>query len=117
MSDKNTVKSINRLDWGRRLGGKLHPSAGLSSVHVDASPAIAWTGLGNTVLSWTGLGMRGVLLSLAVGICLSLGANAWANESAKRFDIKEQPLAQALMEFGAQSGLTVVVPSAVTEGK
>jgi iron complex outermembrane receptor protein len=35
----------------------------------------------------------------------------------KHFEIKAKPLADALMEFGVQSGLTVVAPTTLTAGK
>lgn len=49
---------------------------------------------------------------------LCSGAVAYAAEdSSKHFDIKAQPLAEALTDFGAQSGLTVVAPRSLTAGK
>ncbi|MGA3241843.1 MAG: TonB-dependent receptor [Bryobacteraceae bacterium] len=40
-----------------------------------------------------------------------------ADDSSKHFEIKAKPLADALMEFGVQSGLTVVAPTTLTTGK
>jgi iron complex outermembrane receptor protein len=37
--------------------------------------------------------------------------------ASKHFDIKAKPLAQALMDFGVQSGLTVAAPTTLTAGK
>jgi iron complex outermembrane recepter protein len=50
-----------------------------------------------------------VLLSGPVGLA--------ADESPKHFEIKAKPLADALMEFGAQSGLTVAAPTTLTAAK
>ncbi len=38
-------------------------------------------------------------------------------EQTKHFEIKTKPLADALIEFGVQSGLTVVAPKTLTTGK
>ena len=40
-----------------------------------------------------------------------------ADESTKYFDIKAQPLSEALMAFGAQTGAIVMASSALTTGK
>ena len=40
-----------------------------------------------------------------------------ADDLSRHFDINAKPLAGALMEFGAQSGLTVVAPTTLTAGK
>ena len=40
-----------------------------------------------------------------------------ADEALKHFDIKEQPLSEALMAFGAQTGAIVMAPSELTAGK
>jgi outer membrane receptor for ferric coprogen and ferric-rhodotorulic acid len=52
----------------------------------------------------------------AVVLCMGAAAHA-AEDSSKHFDIKAKPLADALMEFGVQSGLTVVAPTTLTAGK
>ena len=52
----------------------------------------------------------------ALMLCIGPVATA-ANDSFKHFEIKAEPLAEALMEFGAQSGLTVVAPTTLTTGK
>lgn len=39
------------------------------------------------------------------------------DNSSKHFEIEAKPLADALMEFGVQSGLTVVAPTTLTAGK
>lgn len=49
-------------------------------------------------------------------LCMSPAAVA-GNDASKHFEIKAEPLAEALMEFGAQSGLTVVAPTTLTAGK
>ncbi len=40
-----------------------------------------------------------------------------AEEATKHFDIKAQPLSEALMAFGAQTGAIVMASSALTTGK
>ncbi|HWX26402.1 MAG TPA: STN domain-containing protein [Steroidobacteraceae bacterium] len=40
-----------------------------------------------------------------------------ADEVHKHFDIKAQPLSEALMAFGAQTGAIVMAPSELTAGK
>jgi hypothetical protein len=40
-----------------------------------------------------------------------------ADEATKRFDIKAQPLSEALMAFGAQTGAIVLASSELTTGK
>lgn len=40
-----------------------------------------------------------------------------ADEPTKHFDIKAQPLAEALMAFGAQTGAIVMASSELTTGK
>jgi outer membrane receptor protein involved in Fe transport len=40
-----------------------------------------------------------------------------ADDSSRHFEINTKPLAGALMEFGVQSGLTVVAPTTLTAGK
>jgi hemoglobin/transferrin/lactoferrin receptor protein len=40
-----------------------------------------------------------------------------ADEPVKHFDIKAQPLAEALMAFGAQTGAIVMASSELTTGK
>src|SRR5581483_926113 len=52
------------------------------------------------------------VLVLGTGIAVHAG-----DESSKRFEINAKPLADALMEFGAQSGLTVVAPTSLTADK
>lgn len=49
-------------------------------------------------------------------LCMGTAVHA-ADDSSKYFEIKAKPLADALMEFGVQSGLTVVAPSTLTAGK
>ena len=54
----------------------------------------------------------------AFALVLCMGSAAYAaDNSSKHFEIKAKPLADALMEFGVQSGLTVVAPTTVTAGK
>ena len=49
-------------------------------------------------------------------LCTGSVVNA-AGDSSVHFDIKAMPLADALMAFGAQSGLTVAAPTTLTAGK
>jgi iron complex outermembrane receptor protein len=51
------------------------------------------------------------------GAALLAAATATAANGVSHFDIKAEPLAQALMEFGSQSGLVVIAPSTLTTGK
>ena len=58
------------------------------------------------------------LMTICAALVLCVGPTAMAaNGSSKHFEIKAEPLAEALMEFGAQSGLTVVAPTQLTAGK
>jgi hypothetical protein len=53
-------------------------------------------------------------------VALALIAIAFAlhaEEARSHFDIKAQPLAEALMAFGAQAGASVVAPTELTVGK
>jgi iron complex outermembrane receptor protein len=52
----------------------------------------------------------------ALVLCMGSASYA-ADDSSMHFEIKAKPLADALMEFGVQSGLTVVAPSTLTAGK
>ena len=55
---------------------------------------------------------------VAFALVLSVGSVAHAaDDSSKHFEINAKPLADALMEFGVQSGLTVVAPTTLTAGK
>ena len=54
--------------------------------------------------------------ALALVLCMGSAAYA-ADNSPKHFDINAKPLADALMEFGVQSGRTVVAPTTLTAGK
>jgi iron complex outermembrane receptor protein len=67
--------------------------------------------------SGTVLVSRAVVAVLAVlMLCIGPAVRA-ADDSPRHFDIKAEPLAEALMQFGVQSGLTVVAPSTLTAGK
>jgi iron complex outermembrane receptor protein len=61
--------------------------------------------------------IRGLLAACAAVLLLSGAATLAADDSSKHFEIKAKPLADALMEFGVQSGLTVAVPTTLTAGK
>jgi iron complex outermembrane receptor protein len=62
------------------------------------------------------LSTRGVLLACFAFI-VALPIAAHAEEATKRFDIKAQPLSEALMAFGAQTGAIVMASSELTTGK
>jgi iron complex outermembrane receptor protein len=55
-------------------------------------------------------------LFAALMLCIGQAVVA-ADDSSRHFDINAKPLAGALMEFGEQSGLTVVAPTTLTAGK
>ena len=58
------------------------------------------------------------LAALFATLMLCMGSAVLAaDDSSKHFEIKAKPLADALMEFGVQSGLTVVAPTTLTAGK
>jgi iron complex outermembrane recepter protein len=58
------------------------------------------------------------LIALFAALLLCMGsATIAADDSSKHFEIKAKSLADALMEFGVQSGLTVVAPTTLTTGK
>lgn len=59
-----------------------------------------------------------VLLAACAALMLCIGPAVMAADgSARHFEIKAEPLSDALMEFGAQSGLTIVAPTTLTAGK
>jgi iron complex outermembrane receptor protein len=59
-----------------------------------------------------------IVAAFLAALMLYIGSAAYAaQDSSKHFDIKTKPLADALMEFGVQSGLTVVAPTTLTAGK
>ena len=57
-----------------------------------------------------------VALFAALMLCMGSAVMA-ADDSSRHFEINTKPLAGALMEFGVQSGLTVVAPTTLTAGK
>jgi iron complex outermembrane recepter protein len=57
-----------------------------------------------------------VLACFAIGVVV-LPMAPHADEATKRFDIKAQPLSEALMAFGAQTGAIVMASSELTTGK
>jgi iron complex outermembrane receptor protein len=62
---------------------------------------------------WT----RGAVLACFAFIVVALPIAAHAEEATKHFDIKAQPLSEALMAFGAQTGAIVMASSELTTGK
>lgn len=63
------------------------------------------------------LSTRGVVLVCFVFIVVSLPIAGHADEAIKLFDINAQPLSEALMAFGAQTGAIVMASSELTTGK
>jgi secretin/TonB-like protein len=59
---------------------------------------------------------RMVLACFAL-IVVTLAIAGHAEEATKHFDIKAQPLSEALMAFGAQTGAIVMASSELTTGK
>ena len=63
------------------------------------------------------LSTRGAVLACFAFIVVGLPIAGHAQEGTKRFDIKAQPLSEALMAFGAQTGAIVMASSELTTGK
>ena len=62
--------------------------------------------------------IQGAMLGAVGAILLGIAEPAMAaNASPSHFEIKSESLSQALVQFGAQSGLKVVAPRALTRGK
>jgi iron complex outermembrane receptor protein len=58
------------------------------------------------------------LAASAVLLFLCVGSAAFASDGApKHFELEAKPLGEALMDFGLQSGLTIVAPTSLTAGK
>jgi hypothetical protein len=125
------VNSIANSNWAGRFGQTLQGHSGFHSAISDFSTALNRTTSGFTTLSRTVLGLgpldlsragnrpsegpslvsRGLATLFAV-LMLGMGSAAVAvDDSSKHFEIKAKPLADALMDFGVQSGLTVVAPT------
>jgi type II secretory pathway component GspD/PulD (secretin) len=64
-----------------------------------------------------GLSTRGVVLACFASIVVALPIAGRVQEATKRFEIKAQPLSEALMAFGAQTGSIVMASSELTTGK
>jgi hypothetical protein len=62
------------------------------------------------------VGRRLMLASMALAL-IGIACALHAAEARSHFDIKAQPLAEALMVFGAQAGASVVAPTELTVGK
>src|SRR5579859_3311895 len=106
------VKSINkpnRMDQFARFKQRYF---GFHCVISDRP-----TSLIRTDSDLTTLMVRGLVAACAAVVLLSGAAAYAAADSSKHFEIKAKPLADALMEFGAQSGLTVAAPTTLTAGK
>jgi outer membrane receptor protein involved in Fe transport len=105
------VNSIGKPDWIGRLGRKLQGYSGFHSAHSlsrGPRPPNNSASISRSVAA----------LLVAFAFVLSVGSVAHAAaDSSKHFEIKAKPLADALMEFGVQSGLTVVAPTTLTTGK
>ena len=75
------------------------------------------SGLGHRRSAGTALASRSLAALLAtLNLCTGSVVLA-ADDSSRHFEIKPMPLANALMVFGGQSGLTVVAPTTLTSGK
>jgi putative CocE/NonD family hydrolase len=61
--------------------------------------------------------IRGLVAACGAVVLLSGPAALAADDLSKHFEIKAKPLADALMEFGVQAGLTVAAPTSLTAGK
>ena len=77
---------------------------------------------GGTMLARMARGVRDLLTRGAVLACFAfivvgLPIAGHAQEATKRFDIKAQPLSEALMAFGALTGAIVMASSELTAGK
>jgi hypothetical protein len=105
------VNSIGQPDWIGRLGRKIQGYSGFRSAHSlsrGPRPPNSSTPISRSVAAFF----------VAFALVPSLGSVAYAaDDSSKHFEIKVKPLADALMEFGVQSGLTVVAPTTLTTGK
>ena len=87
------VNFVDERNQPRRTAWDRRPSAG--PVCVSGGPAA---------------------LIAALMLCIGSAVMA-ADDSSRHFDINAKPLAGGLMEFGEQSGLTVVAPTTLTAGK
>jgi len=63
------------------------------------------------------LSTLGLVLACLAFIVVTLPIEGHAEEATKNFDIKAQPLSEALMAFGAQIGTIVMASSELTTGK
>jgi iron complex outermembrane receptor protein len=103
------VNSIGKPDWIGRFGRKLQGYSGSHSAHsLSRGPRPPYSSVP----------ISRSVAAFFVAFALSVGSVAHAaDDSSKHFEIKAKPLADALMEFGVQSGLTVVAPTTLTTGK
>jgi iron complex outermembrane receptor protein len=105
------VNSIGKPDWIGRFRRKLRGYSGFRSVlslSRGPRPPYSSAPISRSVAAFF----------VAFALVLSVGSVAHAvDDSSKHFEIKAKPLADALMEFGVQSGLTVVAPTTLTTGK
>lgn len=60
---------------------------------------------------------RGVMLACFALVVVAPPPAGHAEEATMRFDINAQPLSEALMAFGAQTGAIVMASSVLTTGK
>lgn len=129
-----TTKSIDRLNYKRGLAGRMQRPAALYSDTVDCITSFARAALGPVDLatrdtqgdnktrrtvarSGAFLASYRLLVGPVAAACLCVSTSTLAAEAARHFDIRKEPLSQALTEFGSQSDLTVRAPSALTAGK
>lgn len=105
------VNSFGKPDWMSRLGRKIQGYSRSHSAHSlsrGPRPPNSSTPISRSIAAFL----------IAFALVLSVGSAAHAaDDLSKHFEIKAKPLADALMEFGVQSGLTVVAPTTLTAGK
>jgi iron complex outermembrane receptor protein len=70
-------------------------------------------GLTNT----TSVTRRTLVAGVALFLLCASAAVFAGDEPRKHFDVAAKPLGEALMDFGVQSGLTIVAPTSLTAGK
>lgn len=137
MHHKNTDEASSKLNQNCKSERNFQRSGGLHSAVLDRtlplilpmsdSMGLHRTGSGYREAAKAGrepkrVGLRGrdartIALGMVATVSLGASLGAVAEEVVRHFNIQEKPLAQALMDLGMQSGLTVVAPTALTEGK
>jgi hypothetical protein len=111
----NKVQGSASQDRLGRQSGKFDRS--IPNVISQWNTAGRGTMLGRMARRVRDLSTRGVVLVCFVFIVVSLPIAGHADEAIKLFDINAQPLSEALMAFGAQTGAIVMASSELTTGK